>query len=80
MKARSAASGGKTASFWLLAVLLGFFLFAASAPSPLYGTYAKLWRFSSTTVTTVYAVYAAGALTALLTTGGFRIISVAGRL
>jgi MFS family permease len=67
--APSPSSGAKTASFWLLAVLLGFFLFAASAPSPLYGTYAKLWRFSSTTVTTVYAAYAAGALTALLTTG-----------
>jgi MFS family permease len=50
-------------------VLLGFFLFAASAPSPLYAVYAGLWHFSSTTVTAVYAVYAAGALTALLTTG-----------
>lgn len=69
MKGRDASNASKTASFWLLAVLLGFFLFAASAPTPLYGIYAKLWRFSSTTVTTVYAVYAAGALTALLTTG-----------
>jgi len=57
------------ASFWLLAVLLGFFLFAASAPSPLYGIYAKLYRFSPTTVTSIYAVYAAGALAALLVTG-----------
>lgn len=57
------------ASFWLIAVLLGFFLFAASAPSPLYGIYATRWHFSSTTITTIYAVYAAGALTALLTTG-----------
>jgi MFS family permease len=56
-------------SFWLLATLLGFFLFAASAPSPLYGIYAMKWHFSSTTITTIYAVYAAGALTALLTTG-----------
>jgi MFS family permease len=56
-------------SFWLLATLLGFFLFAASAPSPLYGVYASLWHFSPTTVTTIYAVYAAGALGALLTTG-----------
>ena len=58
-----------TAPFWLLAVLLGFFLFAASAPSPLYGIYAKMWHFSPTTVTTIYAAYAAGALGALLTTG-----------
>lgn len=57
------------ASFWFLATLLGLFLFAASAPSPLYGIYAKLWHFSPTTVTAVYAVYAAGALVALLTTG-----------
>jgi MFS family permease len=56
-------------SFWFLAVLLGFFLFAASAPSPLYGIYARLWRFSPTTITAIYAVYAAGALGALLITG-----------
>lgn len=58
-----------TAAFWFLAMLLGLFLFAASAPSPLYGIYAKLYRFSPTTVTAIYAVYAAGALGALLTTG-----------
>jgi MFS family permease len=56
-------------SFWFLAVLLGLFLFAASAPSPLYSIYAKLWQFSSTTLTAIYAVYAAGALGALLVTG-----------
>jgi MFS family permease len=48
---------------------LGLFLFAASAPSPLYGVYARLFRFSPTTVTAIYAVYAAGALGALLVTG-----------
>jgi MFS family permease len=60
---------GSRPSFWILAVLLGLFLFAASAPSPLYGSYAKLYHFSSTTVTAIYAVYASGALVALLTTG-----------
>jgi MFS family permease len=65
----SPSSTSRAASFWLLAILLGFFLFAASAPSALYGIYARLWNFTSTTVTAVYAVYAAGALTALLTTG-----------
>jgi len=59
----------KTPSFWFLAFLLGLFLFAASAPSPLYGVYAKKFNFSSTTVTAIYAVYAAGALAALLITG-----------
>src|SRR5688572_6957986 len=58
-----------TAAFWFLATLLGLFLFAASAPSPLYGIYARLYRFSPTTVTAIYAVYAAGALAALLATG-----------
>lgn len=57
------------ASFWLLAVLLGFFLFAASAPSPLYAVYASMLRFSSITLTAIYAVYALGALVALLITG-----------
>jgi MFS family permease len=57
------------AAFWVLAALLGMFLFAASAPSPLYSIYARRWGFSPTTVTTVYAVYAAGALAALLVTG-----------
>lgn len=42
MKAGAPSSASKAASFWLLAILLGFFLFAASAPSPLYGVYAKL--------------------------------------
>jgi hypothetical protein len=44
------------ASFWLLAVLLGFFLFAASAPSPLYAVYQAKWHFSSITLTAIYAV------------------------
>lgn len=69
MRPDATSGASRVASFWLLAVLLGFFLFAASAPSPLYAVYAGLWHFSSTTVTAVYAVYAAGALTALLTTG-----------
>jgi MFS family permease len=56
-------------TFWLLTVLLSLFLFAASAPSPLYALYAQKWLFSSATVTLIYAVYAAGALFALLVTG-----------
>jgi MFS family permease len=69
MRRSPAATLSRALSFWLLAALLGFFLFAASAPSPLYGAYAKLYHFSSTTVTAIYAVYASGALVALLTTG-----------
>jgi MFS family permease len=59
----------RIASFWLLALLLAFFLFGASAPSPLYPVYQGMWHFSSLTLTTIYAVYAFGALAALLTTG-----------
>jgi MFS family permease len=56
-------------SFWLVALLLALCLFAASAPSPLYGVYAALWHFSPVTLTAIYAMYSAGALAALLTTG-----------
>jgi predicted MFS family arabinose efflux permease len=56
-------------SFWLLAVLLGVFLFAATAPSPLYGIYQMRFGFSTITLTAIYAVYAFGALGALLFTG-----------
>jgi MFS family permease len=59
----------RNASFLLLAALLGLFLFAASAPSPLYAVYQAKLGFSSTTLTAIYAVYALGALVALLTTG-----------
>ncbi len=59
----------RTVSFWVLATLLVFFLAAASAPSPLYGIYQKLWHFSPVVLTEIYAVYALGALLALLTTG-----------
>jgi MFS family permease len=59
----------RSASFWLLAALLGFLLFAASAPSPLYTVYEERWRFSSATLTVIFAVYAFALLVALLTTG-----------
>jgi MFS family permease len=59
----------RAAAFWLLAVVLGFLLAAASAPSPLYAIYASKWGFSSTTLTAIFAVYAFALLAALLTTG-----------
>jgi MFS family permease len=55
--------------FWLLSALLTSLLFAASAPSPLYSVYAARWNFPASTLTLVYAVYAFGALGALLLTG-----------
>ncbi len=76
-RSQSSVSGGgaagsaslRAASFWTLAALLGFFLFAASAPSPLYAVYQKEWHFAPVVLTEIYAVYAMGALLALLTTG-----------
>jgi MFS family permease len=59
----------RAASFWLLATLFAFFLFAASAPSPLYAVYEAMWRFSSLTLTAIFGVYALALLAAMLTTG-----------
>jgi hypothetical protein len=52
-------------AFWGAGALLGVFLFAAAAPSPLYGIYAARWHFSSLTLTIVFALYAVGLLFAL---------------
>src|SRR5436305_8710102 len=59
----------RAASFWLLATVFAFFLFAAGAPSPLYVVYEAMWHFSSITLTAIFAVYALALLAALLTTG-----------
>src|SRR5260221_7937664 len=59
----------RAASFWLLATVFAFFLFAASAPSPLYVVYEAMWHFSSITLTAIFGVYALALLAALLTTG-----------
>lgn len=61
----SRAKGG----FWVLAAILGLFLVASTAPSPLYGVYAARFHFSPVTITTVFAVYALALLTTLLVTG-----------
>jgi Major Facilitator Superfamily len=59
----------KPVAFWGIAATLGLFLFAASAPSPLYEIYAIRWHFSSLTLTIVFALYAVALLAALLTLG-----------
>ncbi len=66
---RTLAVLSHTTSFWFLATLLGLLLFAASAPSPLYGIYEAMWHFSPVTLTAIYAMYALSALLASLTTG-----------
>jgi MFS family permease len=69
-----AAAGPRTAlsrgaAFWLLGVVMGFLLFAASAPSPMYVIYQARWHFSATTLTAVFAVYAIAVLVALMAFG-----------
>lgn len=85
----AAEAGGRreartVAGFWVVALTLGLFLAAASAPSPLYGVYAVRWHFSSTTLTAIFAVYAVALVGTLLIAGslsdsvGRRPVIVAG--
>ena len=74
----------RVAAFWLVAGAWFLLLFAAAAPSPLYGVYQTEWRFSAITLTAVFGVYALGLLVALLVFGSVsdylgrrRVISVA---
>ncbi|MGW7672694.1 MFS transporter [Streptomyces sp. NPDC054775] len=55
--------------FWVAAAALGLSLAAATAPTPLYSTYAANWHFSAITLTAVFAVYAVALLAALLAFG-----------
>jgi hypothetical protein len=57
------------ASLWLLASVLGMFLVASSAPSPLYALYKQAWGFSALTLTVVFSAYAFALLCALLVCG-----------
>ena len=59
----------RTVAFWLLAVVLGLFLAAASAPSPLYPVYQDRWQFSPAVLTSVFAVYVVTLLLALVFAG-----------
>src|SRR4051794_21540512 len=56
-------------AFWLVGAALGTLMFAASAPSPLYIVYQAEWRFSTTTLTGVFAVYVLALLVTLLLAG-----------
>ncbi|MFH9969023.1 MFS transporter [Streptomyces mirabilis] len=56
-------------AFWGVGFTLGVFMFAASAPAPLYRVYAARWHFSALTLTAVFALYAVGLLIGLLVTG-----------
>jgi hypothetical protein len=59
----------RAAGFWFVAVMLVLVLCAASAPSPLYGVYQRLFGFPASTLTAIYGVFAIAGLTTLLTSG-----------
>jgi MFS family permease len=59
----------RAAAFWLVAGVLCLLFFAAGAPSPLYGIYRAQLRFSATTLTAVFAIYALVLLITLLIFG-----------
>ena len=56
-------------AFWLEAGLLCLVFFTAGAPSPLYDVYQAEWKFSTTTLTAVFAIYALFLLLTLLVFG-----------
>jgi MFS family permease len=57
------------AAFWLVAGVFCLMFCAAGAPTPLYGVYRAQLRFSATTLTAVFAVYALVLLLTLLVFG-----------
>ena len=63
------AALSREAAFWLVAGVLFLLFFAAAAPSPLYGVYQSRWRFSPTTLTSIFAAYAVLLLITLLVLG-----------
>ena len=63
------AAPSRAAAFWLVAGVLCLLFFAAGTPSPLYGIYRAQLRFSTTTLTAVFAVYALALLITLLVFG-----------
>jgi MFS family permease len=59
----------ETGAFWAYAATYAMFMFAAAAPTPLYGVYAQRFGFSPLTLTVIFAVYAIVLLGALLVVG-----------
>jgi predicted MFS family arabinose efflux permease len=58
-----------TGAFWLVAGALSLLFFTSGAPSALYDVYQAQWRFSTTTLTAVFAIYALFLLVTLLVLG-----------
>ncbi len=60
---------GRGPAFWSSAAVFAVVLGGSAMASPLYGVYQASWHFSSTTLTTVFAVYAFALLVVLLVAG-----------
>ena len=59
----------RRSGFWLIAYLFVASMLGNTLPTPLYVIYQSRWLFSSGVITLVFAVYAGGALAALLLAG-----------
>jgi MFS family permease len=69
---RPAAESGRLSfpiAFAAITAIFVLFAAAASAPTPLYVVYQRLWGFSATTLTVIFAVYVVGLIGSLLTVG-----------
>ena len=53
-------------AFWLIAYVFAATMLGTTLPTPLYVIWESQWHFSSGTVTLIFAVYAAGAISARL--------------
>jgi MFS family permease len=56
-------------AFWLIAYAFAVTMLGTTLPTPLYVIYQAQWHFSTSLITLIYAVYAAGVLAALLVAG-----------
>src|ERR1700691_6142114 len=59
----------RATAFWLVAGVFCLMFFTAGAPTPLYGVYQAQLRFSATTLTAIFAIYALVLLFTLLVFG-----------
>jgi len=59
----------RPAAFWVIAYAFAVTMLGTTLPTPLYVIYQGEWHFSTSVITLIYAVYAAGVLAALLGAG-----------
>jgi MFS family permease len=56
-------------AFWVTVAMIVLFIYASTAPTPLYGVYQAKWGFSAATLTAVFAIYILFLLATLLVFG-----------